>query len=165
MNSTAKGEIAYARYVYANTQKDDTTIRAPVANFWATRSHTLRSEAEDEFRQMCLEFPQFGYDVLSSSCPLSSLVHFINAKCSSGSGRKAQAGKAGEAASYKHAFQLQKASSRHLISLLLGEISIWSPGSVFFLSCKNLLLLYHTFLLCLSSWKVSRYQRNLTLRF
>jgi hypothetical protein len=65
VNSTAKGEIAYARYVYAHTQKDDTAIRAPVANFWATRSHTLRSEAEDEFRQMCLEFPQFGYDVLS----------------------------------------------------------------------------------------------------
>ncbi|KAL3425015.1 hypothetical protein PVAG01_04296 [Phlyctema vagabunda] len=65
VNSTAKGEIAYARYVYAHTQKDDTTIRAPVANFWATRSHTLRSEAEDEFRQMCLEFPQFGYDVLT----------------------------------------------------------------------------------------------------
>jgi hypothetical protein len=65
VNSTAKGEIAYARYVYAHTQKDDTTIRAPVANFWATRSHTLRAEAEDEFRMMCLEFPQFGYDVLS----------------------------------------------------------------------------------------------------
>ncbi|PQE21658.1 Btb poz protein [Rutstroemia sp. NJR-2017a WRK4] len=65
VNSTAKGEIAYARYVYANTQKDDQTIRAPVANFWATRSHMLRSEAEDEFRQMCLEFPQFGYDVLT----------------------------------------------------------------------------------------------------
>ena len=65
MNSTAKGEIAYARYVYAHTHKDDTAIRAPVANFWATRSHTLRTEAEDEFRQMCLEFPQFGYDVLS----------------------------------------------------------------------------------------------------
>ncbi|TVY30818.1 hypothetical protein LHYA1_G000351 [Lachnellula hyalina] len=65
VNSTAKGEIAYARYVYANTQKDDTTIRAPVANFWATRSHTLRSEAEDEFRSICLEFPQFGYDVLT----------------------------------------------------------------------------------------------------
>ncbi|TVY36609.1 hypothetical protein LSUB1_G003722 [Lachnellula subtilissima] len=65
VNSTAKGEIAYARYVYAHTQKDDTTIRAPVANFWATRSHTLRSEAEDEFRSMCLEFPQFGYDVLT----------------------------------------------------------------------------------------------------
>jgi hypothetical protein len=65
VNSTAKGEIAYARYVYAHTQKDDTAIRAPVANFWATRSHTLRSEAEDEFRSMCLEFPQFGYDVLS----------------------------------------------------------------------------------------------------
>lgn len=69
VNSTAKGEIAYARYVYAHTQKDDTTIRAPVTNFWATRSHTLRAEAEDEFRSMCLEFPQFGYDVLSKFPP------------------------------------------------------------------------------------------------
>ena len=65
VNSTAKGELAYARYVYAHTHKNDTAIRAPVANFWATRSHTLRSEAEQEFRHMCLEFPQFGYDVLS----------------------------------------------------------------------------------------------------
>jgi hypothetical protein len=65
VNSTAKGEIAYARYVYAYTQKDDSAIRAPVVNFWAMRSHTLRAEAEDEFRMMCLEFPQFGYDVLS----------------------------------------------------------------------------------------------------
>jgi len=65
VNSTAKGEIAYARYVYSHTDKDNSTIRAPVANFWATRSHTLRAEAEDEFRQMCLEFPQFGYDVLT----------------------------------------------------------------------------------------------------
>ncbi|KAK3334561.1 hypothetical protein B0H65DRAFT_437073 [Neurospora tetraspora] len=65
VNSTAKGEIAYARYVYEFTSKDDTTIRAPVANFWATRSHTLRAEAEDEFRNLCLEFPQFGYDVLT----------------------------------------------------------------------------------------------------
>ncbi|EXF86492.1 hypothetical protein CFIO01_10710 [Colletotrichum fioriniae PJ7] len=65
VNSTAKGEIAYARYVYAYTGKDDTTIRAPVAQFWAMRSHTLRSEAEDEFRSLCLEYPQFGYDVLT----------------------------------------------------------------------------------------------------
>jgi len=64
VKSTVKGEIAYARYIYANTDKED-SIRAPVANFWATRSHTLRSEAEDEFRQMCLEFPQFGYDILT----------------------------------------------------------------------------------------------------
>jgi hypothetical protein len=69
VNSTAQGEIAYARYIYANTQKDDTAIRGPVVNFWATRSHTLRAEAEDEFRQMCLEFPQFGYDVLSKFYP------------------------------------------------------------------------------------------------
>ena len=75
VNSTAKGEIVYARYVYAHTSKDDTTIRAPVANFWATRSHTLRSEAEEEFRDLCLEYPQFGYDVLSKShLPSRSLV-------------------------------------------------------------------------------------------
>ncbi|VBB86262.1 Putative protein of unknown function [Podospora comata] len=65
VNSTAKGEIAYARYVYEFTAKDDTSIRAPVANFWATRSHTLRAEAEDEFRNLCLQFPRFGYDVLT----------------------------------------------------------------------------------------------------
>lgn len=65
INSTAVGEIAYARYVYGNTPAADATIRKPVAAFWATRSHVLRHEAEDEFRQMCLEFPQFGFDVLS----------------------------------------------------------------------------------------------------
>ncbi|KAI0910115.1 hypothetical protein F4824DRAFT_493879 [Ustulina deusta] len=65
VNSTAKGELTYARYIYQYTKTDDTTVRAPVANFWATRSHTLRSEAEDEFRALCLEFPQFGYDILT----------------------------------------------------------------------------------------------------
>ncbi|KAK4135269.1 hypothetical protein BT67DRAFT_440946 [Trichocladium antarcticum] len=65
VNSTAKGEIAYARYIYQFTPKEDTSVRVPVANFWATRSHTLRSEAEEEFRSLCLEFPQFGYDVLT----------------------------------------------------------------------------------------------------
>ncbi|KAI1823537.1 hypothetical protein F4861DRAFT_509761 [Xylaria intraflava] len=65
VNSTAKGEIAYARYIYQYTRKDDLTMRTPVINFWATRSHTLRAEADDEFRSLCLEFPQFGYDVLT----------------------------------------------------------------------------------------------------
>ena len=65
INSTARGEIAYARFVYSNTRSDDVTIRKPVAAFWATRSHVLRHEAEDEFRAMCLENPQFGFDVLS----------------------------------------------------------------------------------------------------
>lgn len=64
-SSTAKGEIAYARYVYKETSKDDVTIRRPVAAFWATRSHVLRHDAEEEFKAMCLEFPQFGFDVLS----------------------------------------------------------------------------------------------------
>lgn len=71
VSSTAKGEIAYARYVYEFTTPQDATIRAPIANFWATRSHTLRREAEEEFRSLCLEFPQFGYDVLSMFSPLS----------------------------------------------------------------------------------------------
>ena len=65
INSTAVGEIAYARFVYGNTPSDDITIRKPVAAFWATRSHVLRHEAEDEFKSMCLEYPQFGFDVLS----------------------------------------------------------------------------------------------------
>jgi hypothetical protein len=63
-DSSARGELAYARYVYKETNPDDTTIRKPVAAFWATRSHTLRHESEPEFKAMCLEFPQFSYDVL-----------------------------------------------------------------------------------------------------
>ena len=62
--STAKGELAYARFVYKESSPEDNTIRKPVAAFWATRSYTLRHEAEPEFKAMCLEFPQFAYDVL-----------------------------------------------------------------------------------------------------
>ncbi|KAI1809194.1 hypothetical protein GGS20DRAFT_573023 [Poronia punctata] len=65
VNSTAKGEITYARYVYQHTSPEDTTVRAPVAVFWATRSHTLRAEAEAEFRALCLDHPQFSFDVLT----------------------------------------------------------------------------------------------------
>ncbi|KAK2750689.1 hypothetical protein FQN57_002762 [Myotisia sp. PD_48] len=65
IKSTAKGEIAYARYVYSTTPNDDVTIRKPVAAFWATRSHVLRHEAESEFRSLCIEHPQFGFDVLN----------------------------------------------------------------------------------------------------
>jgi hypothetical protein len=63
--STAKGEITYARYVYQNTSNEDSTIRRPVAAFWANRSHFLRHQADEEFRQLCIEFPQFSFDVLS----------------------------------------------------------------------------------------------------
>jgi hypothetical protein len=63
--SNAKGEIAYARFVYKETAAEDEKIRKPVAAFWAQRSHVLRHSAEDEFRAMCLEFPQFGFDVLT----------------------------------------------------------------------------------------------------
>lgn len=64
-SSTAKGEIAYARFVYKETSPDDEAIRRPVASFWAQRSYVLRHEAEQEFKRMCLEFPQFGFDVLN----------------------------------------------------------------------------------------------------
>ncbi|KAI1344252.1 hypothetical protein F5Y15DRAFT_106950 [Xylariaceae sp. FL0016] len=87
VNSTAKGEITYARYVYQFTSKDDTTVRAPVANFWATRSHSLRAEAEEEFRGLCLEYPQFGYDVLTRVLD-EKLKREKNEKMHPGSGRK-----------------------------------------------------------------------------
>ncbi|KAF2152092.1 hypothetical protein K461DRAFT_279619 [Myriangium duriaei CBS 260.36] len=63
--STARGEIAYARYVYGNTKVEDVQIRKPVAQFWATRSHVLRHEAEDSFKETCLSYPQFALDVLT----------------------------------------------------------------------------------------------------
>jgi hypothetical protein len=65
INSTAKGEITYARFVYAKTPREDVTIRRPIASFWGQRSHVLRHEAEDEFKKLCLEFPEFGFDVLT----------------------------------------------------------------------------------------------------
>ncbi|PYI17758.1 hypothetical protein BO86DRAFT_384175 [Aspergillus japonicus CBS 114.51] len=65
INSTSQGEIAYARYVYTNTPTDDVTIRKPVATFWALRSHVLRHEAVEEFKNLCIDVPQFCYDVLS----------------------------------------------------------------------------------------------------
>ncbi|KAL4768928.1 hypothetical protein BDW60DRAFT_196054 [Aspergillus nidulans var. acristatus] len=65
INSTSRGELEYARYVYANTKSDDVTIRKPVSNFWGRRSHILRHEVEEEFRQLCLDVPQFCFDVLS----------------------------------------------------------------------------------------------------
>lgn len=36
-----------------------------MASFWGQRSHVLRHETEGEFREMCLEFPEFAFDVLS----------------------------------------------------------------------------------------------------
>lgn len=41
ISSTAKGELEYARFVYANTEKDDRIIRSPIASFWAHRSMCL----------------------------------------------------------------------------------------------------------------------------
>lgn len=94
VDSTARGEITYARYVYAYTSTDDTTVRAPVASFWATRSHTLRSEAEIEFKALCLEYPQFGYDVLSEC--VECVVRVMLMSGSPRAGRQAQEGAHGQ---------------------------------------------------------------------
>ena len=90
--STAKGEIAYARFVYQETSHEDEAIRKPVAAFWATRSHVLRHEAEQEFKRMCLEFPQFGFDVLSLVLDAQEKRSARHEAASSGtaSGRKRQ---------------------------------------------------------------------------
>lgn len=65
VNSTPRGEIEYARYVYTHTSVDDVTLRKPIANFWATRSHVLRHGVEGEFKRLCLNVPEFSYDVLA----------------------------------------------------------------------------------------------------
>lgn len=90
-DSTAKGEIAYARYVYKETSPDDHDMRNPVANFWAQRSHVLRHEAEHEFKSMCLEFPQFGFDVLNRVLDQQEKrSQRQEAQSSGGAGRKRQ---------------------------------------------------------------------------
>ncbi|CAI7636181.1 unnamed protein product [Penicillium pancosmium] len=65
VNGTPSGELAYARYVYHNTPEDDTMIRKPVASYWASRSHTLRHAIEDEWKKICLDIPEFSFDVLT----------------------------------------------------------------------------------------------------
>lgn len=65
VSSTPRGEIEYARYVYTHTSIDDVTLRKPIANFWATRSHVLRHGVEGELKRLCLDVPEFSYDVLA----------------------------------------------------------------------------------------------------
>ncbi|KAJ5750861.1 hypothetical protein N7533_007889 [Penicillium manginii] len=65
VNSTPSGELAYARYVYTNTSDHDTMIRKPIASYWAARSHTLRHGIEEEWKKICLDIPEFSFDVLT----------------------------------------------------------------------------------------------------
>ncbi|KAJ5547016.1 hypothetical protein N7494_004601 [Penicillium frequentans] len=65
LNGTPGGELAYARYVYTHTQPDDTTIRRPVASYWASRGHILRHDLEGQFKKLCIEVPEFAFDVLT----------------------------------------------------------------------------------------------------
>ncbi|KAJ5232771.1 hypothetical protein N7468_005727 [Penicillium chermesinum] len=65
VNSTPGGELAYARYVYTHTLPDDMTIRKPIAAYWADQGHVLRHDLKEEFKQLCLDLPEFAYDVLT----------------------------------------------------------------------------------------------------
>ncbi|EFE44191.1 conserved hypothetical protein [Trichophyton verrucosum HKI 0517] len=65
IESSATGEIEYARYVYSHTTPEDTAIRGPVARFWAKMSDVLRHDAEEQFKALCLEHPQFSFDLLN----------------------------------------------------------------------------------------------------
>lgn len=65
LHGTPSGKLAYARYVYTHTSKNDTAIRRPVASFWATRSHVLRHGVKEEWKRLCFEVPDFAFDVLT----------------------------------------------------------------------------------------------------
>ncbi|KAJ5590118.1 hypothetical protein N7450_004090 [Penicillium hetheringtonii] len=65
VNGTPSGELAYARYVYTNTPEDDIIIRKPVASYWASQSHVLRHGIEEEWKKICVDIPEFSYDVLT----------------------------------------------------------------------------------------------------
>jgi hypothetical protein len=64
VDSTPRGELSYARYVYTNTSREDTTIRRPVASYWAARGHLLRHDVQEAWESICLEVPEFTTDVL-----------------------------------------------------------------------------------------------------
>jgi hypothetical protein len=89
-SSNARGEIAYARYVYKETSADDENVRKPIAAFWASRSYVLRHEAEQEFKKMCLEFPQFGFDVLSLVLDAQERTSQKGSAAGAAAGRKRQ---------------------------------------------------------------------------
>ncbi|OQE41882.1 hypothetical protein PENCOP_c004G06786 [Penicillium coprophilum] len=65
VKSSPNAELSYARYVYTHTPTTDTTIRKPVATYWANQSHLLRQEVGDDFKKLCIEVPDFSFDVLT----------------------------------------------------------------------------------------------------
>jgi hypothetical protein len=102
---------------------------------------------------MCLEFPQFGYDVLSKLPIIKMPYIYVNADelNSACLGREGQARKAGENASLfsAHTRQLSKACSRHLDCLRwsLEPVSSAFRGFAFLHICTtrtNYLCLLHS---------------------
>ncbi|KAJ5791381.1 uncharacterized protein N7518_008392 [Penicillium psychrosexuale] len=65
VQSSPDAELSYARYVYTHTPATDTTIRKPVATYWANQSHLLRQEVGNNFKKLCIEVPEFSFDVLT----------------------------------------------------------------------------------------------------
>lgn len=65
VGGTPAGELVYARYVYTHTPAEDTVIRRPIAAYWASHSHKLRHGIEEEFKKLCIEVPEFTFDMLT----------------------------------------------------------------------------------------------------
>lgn len=65
VQSSPNAELSYARYVYTHTPTADTTIRKPVATYWANQAHVLCQEVGDEFKKLCIEVSEFSFDVLN----------------------------------------------------------------------------------------------------
>ncbi|KAJ5140591.1 hypothetical protein N7448_003999 [Penicillium atrosanguineum] len=65
LKGTPSDELVYARYIYTYTPKNDTTIRGPIASFWASCGHVLRYEVEEGWKKLCFEMPEFTYDVVT----------------------------------------------------------------------------------------------------
>ncbi|CAG8889511.1 unnamed protein product [Penicillium egyptiacum] len=65
VKSSPVAELSYARYVYTHTPAADNTIRKPVAAYWANQSHVLRQEVGDDFKKLCIDVPEFSFDVLT----------------------------------------------------------------------------------------------------
>ncbi|KAH9845553.1 hypothetical protein Tdes44962_MAKER06518 [Teratosphaeria destructans] len=57
--STAKGEITFARSVCTETNPEVVSARKPVAQLWSTRSHAPRYKADFDCKSMRLEIPRF----------------------------------------------------------------------------------------------------------
>lgn len=88
IDSTPSDELCYARYVYTNTLADDIQIRKPIAHHWGQRSHMMRHEVGDDFKKLCIEVPEFAFDVLTHVLDRREKARESEESATKGSARK-----------------------------------------------------------------------------